>query len=58
MTQRQGPDRLGIILSLSGILLLTLQSIGQLSFRDVITLGGILLVGYVYFTRNHIARDQ
>jgi hypothetical protein len=44
--------RLGIVLCLSSVLLIVLQSLGQLTFRDVITVFAIVMLGYLYFARN------
>jgi hypothetical protein len=43
---------LGMAICGSMVLLLVLQSLGQLSLRDVITLLAIVLLGYLYLTRS------
>ena len=48
----QPSRRLGLSLCLSTVLLLVLQSLGQLTFRDVITVLAIVVLGYVYMARN------
>ncbi len=42
----------GMALSLSAVLLLVLQSLGQLTLRDVITLLAIVTLGYLYLARS------
>lgn len=42
---------LDIVVCLSSVLLLVLQSIGQLSLRDVVTLVAIIVIGYLYLGR-------
>jgi len=44
-------NRLGITISLSAVLLLILQSLGQLALRDVITVIAIVCIGYLYVAR-------
>jgi hypothetical protein len=44
--------QLGMAICGSMVLLLVLQSLGQLSLRDVITLLAIVLLGYLYLTRS------
>ena len=46
--------RLGAVVCLSIVLLLALQSLGQLSLRDVITVVAIAAVGYVYLVRSGV----
>lgn len=46
--------RLGTVFSLSTVLLLALQSLGQLGVRDVITVAAIAVVGYVYLVRSGV----
>lgn len=46
--------RLGIAISLSLVLLLVLQSLGQLTMKDVVTLAAIVILGYMYLARNRI----
>jgi len=45
--------RLGMVLSGSAVLLVVLQSLGQLTLRDVITVLAILSLGYLYLGRSH-----
>jgi len=47
--------QLGFVVCMSGVLLLILQSLGQLTVRDVITLAAIILLGYVYLARNRFS---
>ena len=47
----QPPRRLGIVVCVSVVLLLILQSLGQLTLRDVVTVAGIVLLGYLYAGR-------
>jgi phosphoglycerol transferase MdoB-like AlkP superfamily enzyme len=48
----RGRPRLGVAISLSTVLLLVLQSLGQLTVKDVATVGAIATIGYLYLTRN------
>ena len=48
----QGRPRLGLAICLSLVLLLVLQSLGQLTAKDVVTVGGIAVLGYLYLARN------
>lgn len=43
--------RLGLFLSIGSVLLIVLQSLGQLTIRDVITVSVLFVLGYAYFTR-------
>jgi hypothetical protein len=43
--------RLGLVVSVCAVLLLVLQSLGQLTLRDVITVAAIVFLGYVYMGR-------
>jgi len=43
--------RLGVVVCTCIVLLLVLQSLGQLTLRDVITLAAIVFLGYVYVGR-------
>lgn len=43
--------RLGAVVCISVVLLLVLQSLGQLTLRDVITVAAIVSVGYLYVGR-------
>ena len=49
--QRRPPRRLGIVVCIGVVLLLVLQSLGQLTLRDVVTVAGIVLLGYLYAGR-------
>ena len=51
---RTGRSRryLGMAVSMSAVLLVVLQSLGQLTLRDILTVVGIIFLGYVYLTRN------
>jgi hypothetical protein len=44
--------RLGLAVSLSATLLLVLQSLGQLTLRDVLTVAAIIILGYLYVSRS------
>jgi hypothetical protein len=48
----RGRPRLGVAVCLSLVLLLVLQSLGQLTVKDVVTVGAIAVLGYLYMTRN------
>ncbi len=43
---------LGLTLSLCAVLLLVLQSLGQLTARDVLTVAGAVALGHFYLKRN------
>jgi len=43
---------LGLAVCLSGTLLLVLQSLGQLTLRDVVTVVAIVILGYIYLARS------
>lgn len=55
---RGRPQRLSMVVSLIIVLLLTLQSIGQLSVRDVITTLAIFALGYLYFARSSFGPER
>ena len=44
--------RLGMAVSGSLVLLIVLQSLGQLTIRDVVTVIAIILLGYMYLARS------
>jgi len=48
----RGRPRVGIAVCLSLVLLLVLQSLGQLTVKDVMTMGAIAALGYLYLARN------
>lgn len=48
----QPSRRLGVAVCLTGVLLMVLQSLGQLTLRDVLTILALLLLGYAYVARN------
>jgi len=48
----QPSRRLGLAVCLTVVFLLVLQSLGQLTLRDVLTVLAILLLGYAYVARN------
>ena len=52
----RGSRRLGAVICLSTVLMLVLQSLGQLALRDVITVAAILCVGYLYMGRLSIVK--
>ena len=43
---------LGMVISGSIVLLVVLQSLGQLTLRDIVTVLGIISLGYLYLTRS------
>lgn len=47
-----GPSRLGATVCGSTVLLLILQSLGQLTLRDIGTVIAIVAIGYLYLVRN------
>lgn len=51
-TAASTPRRLGIVICLCSVVLLIVQSLGQLTLRDVLTVVAILVVAYLYFSRN------
>jgi hypothetical protein len=42
---------LGAVVCASVVLLIVLQSLGQLTLRDVLTIAGIVVIGYLYLGR-------
>lgn len=53
---RDRPNRhLGLAVCVSAVLFLVLQSLGQLSLRDVLTIAAIIVVGYLYLGRISIS---
>jgi hypothetical protein len=44
--------KLGVVLCIGAVLLLVLQSLGQLSLRDIVMVAAIVAVGSVYATRS------
>jgi multisubunit Na+/H+ antiporter MnhG subunit len=48
---RDRRHHLGSVVCLCGVILLILQSLGQLTLRDVITVAAIIVISYAYFTR-------
>ncbi len=50
--------RLGATISMSVVLLLVLQSLGQLTMRDVVTLLAAVLIGYLYLARNRFGTSK
>lgn len=46
--------KLGLVISVCAVLLLVLQSLGQLTVRDVVTLLAAVGLGYLYLTRSSI----
>jgi len=44
-------QRLGMAVCASVVLLIVLQSLGQLTLRDVLTVAAIITVGYLYLAR-------
>lgn len=49
---RQPSRRLGLTVCGSAVLLIVLQSLGQLTLRDVVTVIAIVAVGYTYLSRS------
>jgi hypothetical protein len=49
-----GPStgRLGVAICMTTVFLIILQSLGQLTVRDVLTILAIVLIGYAYVARN------
>jgi len=45
---------LGLAVCISAVLLLVLQSLGQLTLRDVVTVAAIVIVGFLYLGRTSI----
>ncbi|HJQ07852.1 MAG TPA: hypothetical protein VJ836_00035 [Candidatus Saccharimonadales bacterium] len=48
---RRKSVRLGVLGSLLPVMLLILQSIGQLTLRDLLTMAALFCIGYFYFSR-------
>lgn len=55
---KKGSKRFARIVCASMTLLLVLQSLGQLTFRDIATVLLIGVVGYLYVARNRYESDQ
>jgi len=52
LSQKERPRRhFGMAMCISVILFLVLQSLGQLSLRDVVTMIAIVILGYLYLGR-------
>lgn len=51
-TVPKGVRRFGLTLVWALLLLLVLQSLGQLTLRDSLTVGAIAIIGYLYVLRN------
>jgi phosphoglycerol transferase MdoB-like AlkP superfamily enzyme len=47
--------RFGVVVCLSIVLMTILQSLGQLTVRDVATIGAIFVIGYLYIARNRVS---
>jgi len=50
--------RLRMTVCISAVLLLVLQSLGQLSVRDVVTVMAIVVVGYLYLGRTSLSVNR
>jgi hypothetical protein len=50
--QKRPSRRLGLAVCVSAVLLMVLQSLGQLSLRDVVTVVAIVTLGYIYLARS------
>lgn len=50
--ERKPHRQLGAALCASGVLLVVLQSLGQLTAKDVVTVLAIVALGYLYLTRS------
>lgn len=50
--ERAPGRRVAIVVCLSVVLLIVLESLGQLTVRDVSTIGAIFALGYLYIARN------
>lgn len=53
-----GRKRLGATVCGSAVLLILLQSLGQLTLRDVGTVAAIAIIGYLYVVRNRLGTDH
>lgn len=50
--------RLGVAVTASAVLLLVLQSLGQLTFKDTATVIAIVIIGYIYSGRVQITKPK
>lgn len=44
---------IAVVIATGGLCFVALQSIGQLTLRDVIVVSLLIVIGYFYFNRNH-----
>jgi hypothetical protein len=51
----QPHKQLGVMVCLCAVLLLVLQSLGQLTLRDAVTVAAILVIGYIYVRRSRFS---
>lgn len=49
---------LGVAVCVSAVLLIVLQSLGQLTLRDVVTVVAIVILGYLYLTRSRVTNPK
>ena len=57
-TRRERHRHLGVAVCTSVVLLLVLQSLGQLTLRDVMTVAAIVIIGYTYLGRIRLGLPQ
>jgi hypothetical protein len=58
-SEPQAPRRrLRLALCLSAVLLIILQSLGQLTVRDIVTLLAIVALGYFFVARNRVGAEK
>lgn len=60
ITKKQGRRhrRLGAMVCGSAVLLVILQSLGQLTLRDAGTVAAIAVIGYLYVARNRLGAER
>jgi hypothetical protein len=53
--ERTPGRRVAVVVCLSAVLLAVLESLGQLTVRDVSTIGAIFILGYLYIARSRVS---
>ena len=56
--ERSPGRRVAVVVCLSVVLLAVLESLGQLTVRDISTIGAIFILGYLYIARNRTSASK
>jgi hypothetical protein len=56
--ERTPGRRVAVVVCLSAVLLAVLESLGQLTVRDVSTIGAIFILGYLYVARSRASSTK